>query len=75
MCVAPDKRIRLQIQGQYPEIDNKLQRGDIITKFNGDALEGLPFQVCYALFKGANGKISMEVTRPKPTLRTEAPKP
>ncbi|XP_017054316.1 inactivation-no-after-potential D protein [Drosophila ficusphila] len=62
------------IQGQYPEIDNKLQRGDIITKFNGDALEGLPFQVCYALFKGANGKISMEVTRPKPTLRTEAPK-
>ncbi|EDV37624.1 uncharacterized protein Dana_GF11324 [Drosophila ananassae] len=62
------------IQGQYPEIDNKLQRGDVITKFNGDALEGLTFQVCYALFKGANGKISMEVTRPKPTLRTEAPK-
>nr|3R0H_A Chain A, Inactivation-no-after-potential D protein [Drosophila melanogaster]3R0H_B Chain B, Inactivation-no-after-potential D protein [Drosophila melanogaster]3R0H_C Chain C, Inactivation-no-after-potential D protein [Drosophila melanogaster]3R0H_D Chain D, Inactivation-no-after-potential D protein [Drosophila melanogaster]3R0H_E Chain E, Inactivation-no-after-potential D protein [Drosophila melanogaster]3R0H_F Chain F, Inactivation-no-after-potential D protein [Drosophila melanogaster]3R0 len=62
------------IQGQYPEIDSKLQRGDIITKFNGDALEGLPFQVCYALFKGANGKVSMEVTRPKPTLRTEAPK-
>lgn len=63
-----------QVQGQYPEIDSKLQRGDIITKFNGDALEGCTFQVCYALFKGANGKISMEVTRPKPTLRTEAPK-
>ncbi|KAH8305913.1 hypothetical protein KR018_003650, partial [Drosophila ironensis] len=62
------------IQGQYPEIDNKLQRGDVITKFNGDTLEGLTFQVCYALFKGASGKISMEVTRPKPTLRTEAPK-
>ncbi|XP_034476263.1 inactivation-no-after-potential D protein isoform X2 [Drosophila innubila] len=62
------------IQGQYPEIDNKLQRGDIITKFNGDSMEGCTFQVCYALFKGANGKISMEVTRPKPTLRTEAPK-
>jgi len=42
--------------------------------FNGDSLEGLTFQVCYALFKGATGKISMEVTRPKPTLRTEAPK-
>ncbi|XP_016930434.3 inactivation-no-after-potential D protein [Drosophila suzukii] len=62
------------IQGQYPEIDNKLQRGDIVTKLNGDSLEGLTFQVCYALFKGATGKISMEVTRPKPTLRTEAPK-
>ncbi|XP_068146218.1 inactivation-no-after-potential D protein [Drosophila tropicalis] len=63
------------VSGQYPEIDHKLQRGDIITKFNGDSLEGLTFPVCYALFKGANGKISMEVTRPKPTLRTEAPKP
>jgi len=63
-----------QVQGQYPEIDNKLQRGDIITKFNGESMEGCTFQVCYALFKGANGKISMEVTRPKPTLRTEAPK-
>ncbi|EDW09516.1 inactivation-no-after-potential D protein [Drosophila mojavensis] len=77
LSLAPNERgctISEMIQGQYPEIDNKLQRGDIITKFNGDALEGLPFQVCYALFKGANGKISMEVTRPKPTLRTEAPK-
>ncbi|SPP74648.1 inactivation-no-after-potential D protein isoform X1 [Drosophila guanche] len=62
------------VPGQYPEIDSKLQRGDIISKLNGDALEGLTFQVCFALFKGANGKISMEVTRPKPTLRTEAPK-
>ncbi|XP_020799562.1 inactivation-no-after-potential D protein [Drosophila serrata] len=77
LSLSPNERgctIADVIQGQYPEIDNKLQRGDIITKFNGDSLEGLTFQVCYALFKGANGKISMEVTRPKPTLRTEAPK-
>ncbi|XP_030368848.1 inactivation-no-after-potential D protein [Scaptodrosophila lebanonensis] len=78
LSLSPNERgctISDIIQGQYPEIDNKLQRGDIITKFNGDSLEGCTFQVCYALFKGANGKISMEVTRPKPTLRTEAPKP
>ncbi|KAH8402409.1 hypothetical protein KR009_011845, partial [Drosophila setifemur] len=78
LSLSPNERgctIADVIQGQYPEIDNKLQRGDVITKFNGDALEGLTFQVCYALFKGANGKISMEVNRPKPTLRTEAPKP
>ncbi|KAH8413633.1 hypothetical protein KR222_002386 [Zaprionus bogoriensis] len=77
LSLSPNERgctISDIIQGQYPEIDNKLQRGDIITKFNGDSLEGCTFQVCYALFKGANGKISMEVTRPKPTLRTEAPK-
>nr|CAA93758.1 inaD [Calliphora vicina] len=58
----------------YADIDNKLQRGDIITKFNGDSLEGLTFEVCYALFKGATGKISLEITRPKPTTRTEPPK-
>ncbi|XP_060656535.1 inactivation-no-after-potential D protein [Drosophila nasuta] len=77
LSLTPNERgctISDMIQGQYPEIDNKLQRGDIITKFNGDSLEGCTFPVCYALFKGANGKISMEVTRPKPTLRTEAPK-
>ncbi|TMW54673.1 hypothetical protein DOY81_000204 [Sarcophaga bullata] len=59
----------------YADIDNKLQRGDIITKFNGDSLEGCTFEVCYALFKGATGKISLEITRPKPTTRTEPPKP
>ncbi|EDW62076.2 inactivation-no-after-potential D protein [Drosophila virilis] len=77
LSLVPNERgctISEILQGQYPEIDGKLQRGDIITKLNGDALEGLTFEVCYALFKGANGKISMEVTRPKPTLRTEAPK-
>ncbi|ALC41650.1 inaD [Drosophila busckii] len=77
LSLAPNERgctISDIVQGQYPEIDNKLQRGDIITKFNGDSLEGCTFEVCYALFKGANGKISFEVTRPKPTLRTEAPK-
>ncbi|EDW02081.1 GH20094 [Drosophila grimshawi] len=77
LSLSPNERgctISDIIQGQYPEIDSRLQRGDIITKLNGDALEGLTFQVCYALFKGATGKISMEVTRPKPTLRTEAPK-
>ncbi|XP_075165397.1 inactivation no afterpotential D [Haematobia irritans] len=58
----------------YADIDNKLQRGDIITKFNGDSLEGCTFEQCYALFKGATGKISLEVTRPKPTVRTETPK-
>ncbi|XP_073812911.1 inactivation no afterpotential D [Musca autumnalis] len=58
----------------YADIDNKLQRGDIITKFNGDSLEDCTFEVCYALFKGATGKISLEVTRPKPTVRTEAKK-
>ncbi|KAM7346221.1 inactivation no afterpotential D [Cochliomyia hominivorax] len=58
----------------YADIDNKLQRGDIITKFNGDSLEGSTFEVCYALFKGATGKISLEITRPKPTSRTEPPK-
>ncbi|XP_023295682.2 inactivation-no-after-potential D protein [Lucilia cuprina] len=58
----------------YADIDNKLQRGDIITKFNGDSLEGTTFEVCYAIFKGATGKISLEITRPKPTSRTEPPK-
>lgn len=64
----------LQTSAGYADIDNKLQRGDIITKFNGDSLEGCTFEVCYALFKGATGKISLEVTRPKPTVRTEAKK-
>lgn len=64
----------LQTSAGYADIDNKLQRGDIITKFNGDSLEGLTFEVCYALFKGATGKISLEITRPKPTTRTEPPK-
>ncbi|XP_055918879.1 inactivation-no-after-potential D protein [Eupeodes corollae] len=53
----------------YADIDNKLQRGDIISKFNGDSLENASFAECYALFKGANGKISLEVLRPKPTTR------
>ncbi|XP_055855779.1 inactivation-no-after-potential D protein isoform X2 [Episyrphus balteatus] len=53
----------------YADIDNKLQRGDIITKFNADSLENASFAECYALFKGATGKISMEVVRPKPTKR------
>lgn len=53
----------------YADIDNKLQRGDIITKFNSDSLENASFAECYALFKGANGKITLEILRPKPTKR------
>ncbi|XP_004526408.1 inactivation-no-after-potential D protein [Ceratitis capitata] len=77
LSLAPNDRgctISEIIPSGYAEIDNKLQRGDIITKFNGDSLEGCTFEICYALFKGANGKISMEITRPKPTCRTEASK-
>lgn len=58
----------------YSEIDNKLQRGDIIIKFNNDSLEGLTFEQCYALFKGASGMISMEILRPNPTCRSVANK-
>lgn len=77
LSLAPNDRgctISEIIPSGYAEIDNKLQRGDIITKFNGDSLEGCTFEICYALFKGANGKISLEITRPKPTCRTEASK-
>ncbi|XP_011192992.1 inactivation-no-after-potential D protein [Zeugodacus cucurbitae] len=77
LSLAPNERgctISEIIPSGYAEIDNKLQRGDIITKFNADSLEGCTFEICYALFKGANGKISMEITRPKPTCRTEASK-
>ncbi|XP_014090769.1 inactivation-no-after-potential D protein [Bactrocera oleae] len=77
LSLAPNERgctISEIIPSGYAEIDNKLQRGDIITKFNGDSLDGCTFEICYALFKGANGKISMEITRPKPTCRTEASK-
>ncbi|XP_037942284.1 inactivation-no-after-potential D protein-like [Teleopsis dalmanni] len=58
----------------YAEIDNKLQRGDIITKFNGENLDACSFPECYALIKASSGKISMEITRPKPACRTEASK-
>lgn len=53
----------------YADIESKLQRGDIITKFNTDSLEKATFVECYALFKGATGKITLEVLRPKPTKR------
>ncbi|XP_067629743.1 inactivation-no-after-potential D protein isoform X2 [Eurosta solidaginis] len=74
VIVVGGKNNQVKVSSGYPEIDNKLQRGYIITKFNGDALEGCTFEICYALFKGANGKISMEITRPKPTCRTDASK-
>ncbi|XP_053966990.1 inactivation-no-after-potential D protein isoform X2 [Anastrepha ludens] len=77
LSLAPNDRgctISEIIPSGYAEIDNKLQRGDIITKFNGDSLENCTFEICYALFKGANGKISLEISRPKPTCRTEASK-
>ncbi|XP_013107309.1 inactivation-no-after-potential D protein [Stomoxys calcitrans] len=77
LSLAPNEKgctISEIVPSGYSEIDNKLQRGDIITKFNGESLEGCTFEICYALFKGATGKISLEVTRPKPTVRTEAAK-
>lgn len=52
------------------DIDSRLQRGDIISKLNGDSLENTSFEACCALFKAATGKVSLEITRPKPTART-----
>ncbi|XP_055373943.1 inactivation-no-after-potential D protein isoform X2 [Condylostylus longicornis] len=55
--------------GGYPEIDTKLQRGDIINKINDTELENTSLEVCYSLLKAATGKVTLQVVRPKPNER------
>ncbi|XP_037925761.1 inactivation-no-after-potential D protein [Hermetia illucens] len=51
------------------DIEGKMQRGDIISKINGESLENTPLAISNAFFRQATGKINFEVIRPKPTAR------